>query len=70
MGREVGGGFRSGLPFPSPEDPPDSGTQPASSALQADSLPSEPQGKPTLFNICLYSFSHPYMSGIYVRVGL
>ena len=42
MGREVGGGFRSGLPFPSPEDPPDSGTQPASSALQADSLPSEP----------------------------
>ena len=39
MGREVGGGFRSGLPFPSPEDPPDSGTQPASSALQADSYP-------------------------------
>ena len=43
----------SGLQFPSPEDLPSPGieptfpTFPASPALQADSLPSEPLGKPT-----------------------
>ena len=31
--------YRSGLPFPSPGDLPDSGIKPASPALQADSLP-------------------------------
>ena len=36
----------SGLPFPSPGDLPDSGIEPRSSALQADSLPSELPGKP------------------------
>ena len=35
----------SGLPFPSPEDLPDLGIKPRSSALQADALTSEPQGK-------------------------
>ena len=38
--------YRSGLPFPSPGDLPDPGTEPGSSALQADSLPTEPPGKP------------------------
>ena len=37
--------YWSGLPFPSPEDLPDSGTEPRSPALQADALPSKPQGK-------------------------
>ena len=32
----------SGLPFPSPGGLPDSGIEPGSPALQADSLPSEP----------------------------
>ena len=36
----------SGLPFPSPEDLPNPGTEPWSPALQADALPSEPPGKP------------------------
>ena len=36
----------SGLPFPSPEDLPDPGIEPRSPALQANSLPSEPPGKP------------------------
>ena len=36
----------SGLAFPSPEDLPNSGTELSSPALQADSLPSEPPGKP------------------------
>ena len=36
----------SGLPFPSPEDLPNLGIEPGSSALQADSLPSEPPENP------------------------
>ena len=35
-----------GLPFPSPGDLPDPGIEPGSSALQPDTLPSEPPGKP------------------------
>ena len=38
--------YWSGLPFPSLEDLPDLGIEPGSSALQADSLPTELQGKP------------------------
>ena len=34
--------YRSGLPCPPPEDLPNTGTQPRSLALQADSLLSEP----------------------------
>ena len=37
--------YWNGLPFPSPGDLPDPGIEPGSSALQADSLPSEPPGK-------------------------
>ena len=36
----------SGLPFRSQGDLPDPGIEPESPALQADSLPSEPPGKP------------------------
>ena len=38
--------YWSGLPFPSPEDLPDPGIEPGFPALQADSLTSEPPGKP------------------------
>ena len=38
--------YWSGLPFPSPGDFPDPGIEPKSPALQADSLPTELQGKP------------------------
>ena len=34
--------YWSGLPFPSPGDLPNPGTEPGSSALQTDALPSEP----------------------------
>ena len=37
--------YWNGLPFPSPGDLPDPGTEPRSPALQADSLPSEPPRK-------------------------
>ena len=36
--------YWSELPFPSPGDLPDPGIEPRSPTLQADSLPSEPQG--------------------------
>ena len=39
-------GYWSGLPFPSPGDLPDLEIEPTSPALQGDSLPSEPPGKP------------------------
>ena len=38
--------YWSGLPCPPPGDLPNPGTEPRSPALQADSLPSEPPGKP------------------------
>jgi len=38
--------YWSGLPFPSPGYLPDPGIKLESPALQADSLPSEPPGKP------------------------
>ena len=38
--------YWSGLPLPSPEDLPEPGIEPKSPALQADSLLSEPPGKP------------------------
>ena len=37
----------SGLPSPPPGDLPDPGIEPASPALEADSLPTEPPGKPS-----------------------
>ena len=43
--------YWSRLPFSSPGDLPDSETEPGSPALQADSLLSEPPGKP---KICIH----------------
>ena len=40
--------YWSGLPFLSPGDGPRPGTEPGSPALQADSLPAEPQGKSSI----------------------
>ena len=39
-------GYWTGLPFPSPGDLPNPGTEPRSPPLRADALPSEPLGKP------------------------
>ena len=38
--------YWSGQPFPSPGDLPNPGIKPRSPALQGDSLPAEPPGKP------------------------
>ena len=40
--------YWSGSPFPSPGDLPNPGNELRSPALQADSLPAEPQGKPVI----------------------
>ena len=42
--------YWNGLPFPSPGDLPDPGIEPRSPTLQADALPSEPPGKPTMLD--------------------
>ena len=47
----------SGLPFPSPGDLPNPGMELRSPALQADSSPAEPQGKPRNSSACLFFFS-------------
>ena len=46
--------YWSGLPFPSPGDLPDPGTELGSPALQADSLPSQSAGKPIADRIHLH----------------
>ena len=46
--------YWSGLPFPSPGDLPDLGIKSSSPTLQAESLPTEPPGKPQL----PYSWAH------------
>ena len=40
--------YWTGLPFPSPGDLPNSGIEPRSPALKADTLLTEPPGKPKL----------------------
>ena len=42
--------YWSGSPFPSPGDLSDPGIEPRSSSLQADSLQSEPPGKPLIIH--------------------
>ena len=42
--------YWSGLPFPSPGDLPNPGIEPGSPAFQADTLTSEPPGKPKMEN--------------------
>ena len=45
--------YWSELPFPSPGDLPHPGNEPRSPALQAETLPSEPAGKPKCVSMCV-----------------
>ena len=47
--------YWSGLPFPSPVDHPNPGIKPGSPTLQADSLPSEPPGNPSVCVCVMYN---------------
>ena len=51
--------YWSGLPFPSPGDLPDPGSEPASPALAADSLPLCHQGSPHIFNMQALNLAWP-----------
>ena len=53
------------LPFPSPGDLPNPGTEPRSPALQVDSLPAEPQGKPPQI---IYIYIYQKKSDYWVQV--
>ena len=44
--------YWSGKPIPPPADLPDPAIELGCPALQADSLPAEPSGKPTGHNLC------------------
>ena len=57
--------YQSGLPFLSTGDLPNSGIQPGSPALQEDSLPSEPPGKP-VYRISLYILDMKLLSDIHI----
>ena len=52
-------GYWSGLPFPSPRDLPNPGIEPGSPAMQADSLPTELQGKPQKSSVFQTSICNP-----------
>ena len=43
--------YWNGLPFPSPGDLPDPGIEPKSPTLEADTLTSEPPGKPLRYDL-------------------
>ena len=53
--------YWSRLPFPSPGDHPNQGSEPRSPTLQADSLPSEPPGKPCNVQHDKYNYHIPGM---------
>ena len=53
--------YWSVLPFPSPGDLPDPGIKSEYPALQADSLPSEPPGKPNYICVCVYTYVCVYV---------
>ena len=72
-------GYWSGLPLPSPEDPPNPGIEPVSLALQADALPSELKGRSNgnqwqhFFSFFMklpqtFNFSAHHRKGIYAAV--
>ena len=59
--------YWSGLPFPSPGDLPNPGIEPGYPTLQADTLPSEPPGKPciilsTEFKLSCLWFNHQFQA--------
>ena len=59
--------YWSGLPFPTPGALPDSGIKPGSPTLWADSLLSEPKGKPMLTHTTILNYVncvHLYLSSI------
>ena len=61
-----------GQPFPSPGDLSYPGITPGSPSLQADSLPSEPQGKPFIYMYYVYTYMciYIYMNTQTIRLAI
>ena len=53
--------YWSGLPYPSPEDLPDSGSEPTFSALAHGLFTTEPPGKPLFLPHCCYSVAKSHV---------
>ena len=62
--------YWSGLPCPLPRDIPNPGTEPKSPALQADSLPSGPSGKPKNTRVGRLSLLHGIFLTQELNLGL
>ena len=62
--------YWSGLPCPPPGHLPDPGIEPGSPALQADSLPSEPPGRPKNTGMCNLSLLQGNFSTSELNRGL
>ena len=60
--------YRNGQPFPSPGDLPNPGIEPRSPALQADSLPAEPQEKPVYLHEPMYIHIHKTFFSLFIIV--
>ena len=60
-------GYSSGFPCPPRGDLPDLGIELGSSALQADSLPSEPPGKYTHIYKISKNFTSPVGSPVFIQ---
>ena len=58
--------YWDGQPFPSPGDLPDPGIEPRSPAVEADSLPAEPPGKPKNTGVG----SRSLLQGVFPTQGL
>ena len=56
--------YWSGLPFPSPEYLPNPGNKPGSPALQADTLSSQPPGKPSRYCLTFYAVYNMRNTGL------
>ena len=64
---------KNGLPFPSPGNLPDSGIEPSSLALQAESLPLSYLRIPYMYayiQMCTHTHIHLYIYYIYNRFNL
>ena len=61
--------YWSGLSFPSPGDLPDPGIEPRSPALQVDSLLSEPQGSPVIWEIRIQTKMSYYFTATVCVLG-
>ena len=61
--------YSNGLPFYSPQDLPDPRIKPGFSALQADSLLTEPQGKPQFLSFILLKIGRIIMHVIATAIS-